>query len=63
MEIFAHNGIDHSSASEAAAHSLVSVLLTVLLVTAVVAALITLAVYILNRFSLVEIPVKEEEEE
>lgn len=53
MNIFAHNGVDHSSTSEAVTHAAPDVVLTVVLVTAAVLVLLGAAVWALRHFGLV----------
>lgn len=63
MEIFAHNGIDHAGAAEAAAHSLPQIIMIVLLVTVSVVILMAGLTYLAKRFGAVPIPIEEEKEE
>jgi len=59
MNIFAHSGVNHSGAAETISHSMPQVLVVVLLVTLVVGALMFGALYLLDRFSLITVPVNE----
>jgi flagellar biogenesis protein FliO len=63
MELFAHNGSDHSSELEATTHSAGSTVLTVLLISVAVIGLITITIYLLKRFSLIKVASKDKEKE
>ena len=63
MELLAHNGVDHSTAAEAANHSANSAVITTIVITAVVVAVAAGAIYLVNRFALKKVPVKDKEEE
>ena len=63
MDTFAHAGLDHGTKAEAAAHSIGTVLLTFLLVSAAVLAVMIITVFLLKRFSVIELPANDEEKE
>lgn len=61
MKYFAHNGIDHHSAAEAAAHSASDVWPAVIMVTAAVAFFIVLAVWLTRKLGGETVSVKDKE--
>lgn len=63
MNLFAHNGVHHSTATEAAVHSLSEVILIILAVSVVIAGLLAASVFVLKKFAVIEIPIKDKEEE
>ncbi|MFZ1323816.1 MAG: hypothetical protein WAQ57_01490 [Candidatus Saccharimonadales bacterium] len=60
MLYFAHSGVDHTAASEAASRSAPGLIAAVLLASAAAVAFVAGVLYLLNRFSFVELPVKED---
>ncbi len=63
MDQFAHNGVQHGGAAEAAAHSLIEVVLIVIAVSAVVAILLTGSLFLLKKLAVIEIPKESSEEQ
>ncbi len=62
MDTFAHNGVHHQTVAEAVTHSLPEIILITILVTALVAGLMGSAIFVLQKFSVIELPVKEKEQ-
>jgi hypothetical protein len=63
MNLFAHDGVDHATTSEAATHSIVSVIFITLLVTVATVLVAGSAIYMVNRFALKKIPIKDREDD
>jgi flagellar biogenesis protein FliO len=62
MQYFAHNGVSHQSAVEAASHSAGQIIMIGLLVTAAAIGFMIGAIWLLKRVSLVEIPNNDKED-
>lgn len=60
--LFAHNGVDHASAAEAATHSSSQTVLIVVLVSLVVITFMTAVVYLLKRKSIIALPIEDKED-
>ena len=58
---FAHNGVDHASELESAAHSGTSTIVTLSLITLGVVAFIVVVSFLVRRFTKAEEIVEEEE--
>ncbi len=61
LHFFAHNGVNHGTATEAAAHSAADWILYTLLITLLVVGFMTACLYLLRRFDIITIPIKDKE--
>lgn len=61
MQYLAHNGVSHATSVEAVGHSIGQILLIISLVSLAVVSTMIASLWLLRRFSLIEIPSKEKE--